>query len=170
MGSFLEFSKSRMFASQRYGANASSGSQAVVPIDLIRQEMQHRKEQCCRLSAYIVRVTMGNEITDYQLPYQPGEVLWAVDYNRLTPIVKFFGRFKHGRFTGLRYQYSYFFEDNQSRQYVECIAEYRDGQPRGVQVYFDAQGEVIRRTLVAEPTRQLTPEPIPALALNSPNS
>ncbi len=149
MGSFLEFSKSSTFASQRYGANASPGSRAIAPIDLIRLEIQCRKEQCRRLSAYIVRVTMGNEITDYQLPYQPGEVLWAVDYNRLAPVVKFFGRFKGGKFTGLQYQYSYFFEDNQSRQYVECIAEYRNGQARGVQVYFDKQGEVIRRALVA---------------------
>jgi hypothetical protein len=135
----------------------------VAPIDLIRQEMQNRKEQCCRLSAYIVRVTVGNEITDYQLPYQPGEVLWAVDYSRLTPVARFFGRFKQGRFTGLKYHYSYFFEDNQSRQYVECIAEYCDGRPRGIQVYFDAQGEVTRRTLVAEPAGQLTPQPVPAL-------
>jgi hypothetical protein len=80
-----------------------------------------------------------------------------VDYNRLAPVARFFGRFKGGRFTGLKYHYSYFFEDNQSRQYVECIAEYRDGQPRGVQVYFDAQGEVTRRTVVAAPTGQLTP-------------
>ncbi|MBD0257104.1 MAG: hypothetical protein ICV83_15410 [Cytophagales bacterium] len=157
MGSFLEFSKSSTFASQRYGVEVSSGSRAVAPIDLIRQEMQHRKEQCCRLSAYIVRVTVGNESTDYQLPYQPGEVLWAVDYNRLVPVTKFFGRFQGGRFTGLRYHYSYFFEDNQSRQYVECIAEYRDGRPQGMQVYFDAQGEVTRRTRVAERVGQLTP-------------
>ncbi len=156
MGNFLEFSKSRMSASQRPDAGASRGSRVVAPIDLMRQEMQCRKEQCCRLSAYIVRVTVGNEITDYQLPYQPGEVLWAVHYNRLAPIAKFFGRFKQGRFTGLRYHYSYFFEDNQSHQYVESIAEYHDGRPRGVQVYFNAQGEVTRRTLVAAPTGQLT--------------
>ncbi len=170
MGSFLEFSKSRTLASQRYGANAAAGSRAAAPIDLIRREMQCRKEQSCRLSAYIVRVTVGNEITDYQLPYQPGEVLWAVDYTRLTPVVKFFGRFKGGRFTGLKYHYSYFFEDNQSRQYVECITEYRNGQPRGVQVYFDARGEVTRRALVAAPTGPLTPEPVPARPANSPNS
>jgi hypothetical protein len=123
----------------------------LAPIDLIRQEMQSRKEQCSRLSAYIVRVAVGNEITDYQLPFQPGEVLWAVDYNRLTPIAKFFGRFKESRFTGLKYNYSYFFEDNQSRQYVESIAEYRDGRPRGSQIFFNAQGEVTGRALVAEP-------------------
>ena len=165
MGKFLEFSKSKMPASQRCGA--SSGSRAVAPIDLIRQEMQRRKEQCCRLSAYIVRVTVGNEITDYQLPYQPGEVLWAVDYNRLAPIAKFFGRFKQGKFTGLKYHYSYFFEDSQSRQYVECIAEYRDGRPRGTQVYFDAQGEVTRRALVPETAGQLTPQSVPALPTNA---
>lgn len=167
MGNFLEFSKSKTSASQRYGAGASSGFRAVAPIDLIRQEMQRRKEQCCRVSAYIVRVTVGNEITDYQLPHQPGEVLWAVDYNRLAPIAKFFGRFKQGKFTGLKYHYSYFFEDNQSRQYVECIAEYRDGRPRGVQVYFDAQGEVTRRALVSAPADPLTPQPVPALPTNA---
>jgi hypothetical protein len=151
MGNFLEFSKSKTLAWQ------PSGSRAVAPIDLIRQEMQRRKEQPCRLSAYIVRVTVGNEITDYQLPYQPGEVLWAVDYNRLAPVAKFFGRFKQGKFTGLKYHYSYFFEDSRSRQYVECVEEYRDGRPRGVQVYFDVQGEVTRRTLVTAPAGSPTP-------------
>ena len=151
MGTFLEFSKTRTSISWPPRDEATPGSRGVAPIDLIRQEMQSRKEQCCRLSDYIVRVAVGNEITDYQLPYQYGEVLWAVDYNRLTPIAKFFGRFNNGRFTGLKYNYSYFFEDNQSRQYVESIAEYRDGRPRGTQVYFNAQGGVTRRVQVTEP-------------------
>ncbi len=154
MGTFLEFSKSKTPAPRWRGADAAPGSRAVAPIDLIRQEMQSRKEQCSRLSTYIVRVTVGNEITDYQLPFQPGEVLWAVDYNRLSPIAKFFGRFKQGRFTGLKYNYSYYFENNQSHQYVESIAEYRDGRPHGTHVSFDAQGTVTRRALsvpVAQP-------------------
>ena len=148
MGIFLEFYKSGTPASRPHREEARLCPLGFAPIDLIRKEMQSRKEQCSRVSAYIVRVTVGNEITDYQLPFQPGEVLWAVDYNRLTPIAKFFGRFKEGRFTGLKYHYSYFFENNQSRQYVESIAEYRDGRPRGVQVFFNAQGEVTRRAPV----------------------
>ena len=151
MGIFLEFYKSRTPGWGQPLPGAACGSRAVAPIDLIRQEMQHRKEQCCRLSAYLVRVTVGNEMTDYQLPYQPGEVLWAVDYNRLTPVTKFFGRFKQGRFTGLKYHYSYFFRDNQSCQYVESIVEYRDGRPQGMHVYFDVQGEVTRRVPAGEP-------------------
>jgi hypothetical protein len=114
-------------------------------IDLIRWEMQSRKEQCQRLSPCIVRVTVGNEITDYQLPYQDQEVLWVIDYDRMTPTAKYFGRFRNGRFTGLRYNYSYFFQDNQFRQYVESTVEYRNGRPEGIQTYFDAQGEVTRR-------------------------
>jgi hypothetical protein len=154
MGTFLEFSKSSTPASRPYREEARLCPRGFAPIDLIRQEMQHRKEQSSRVSAYIVRVTVGNELTDYQLPFQPGEVLWAVDYNRLTPIAKFFGRFKGGKFTGLKYHYSYFFEDNQSRQYVESIAEYRDGRPRGAQIFFNAQGEVTRRV-------DVMPEPRP---------
>jgi hypothetical protein len=157
MRTFLEFSKSGMPAPAPHREDATPGPRGVTPVDLIRQEMQSRKEQCSRLSAYIVRVAVGNEITDYQLPYQPGEVLWTVDYNRLTPIAKFFGRFKGGKFTGLKYNYSYFFEDNQSWQYVESIAEYRDGRPRGVQVCFDARGEVTRRVPVTEPAGQTAP-------------
>ena len=154
MVTFLEFSNSATTASQWHSDDATPGSQALPPIDLIRQEMQSRKEQCCRLSTYIVRVTVGNEITDYQLPYQPGEVLWAVDYNRLGPVAKFFGRFKQGRFTGLKYHYSYYFENNQSHQYVESIAEYRNGRPHGAQVFFDAQGEVVTRRSLSAPVAQ----------------
>ena len=154
MGTFLEFSKSRTPASRWCSTGATPGSQALTPIDLIRQEMQSRKEQCSRLSTYIVRVTVGNEITDYQLPYQPGEVLWAVDFNRMGPVSKFFGRFRQGRFTGLKYTYSYYFENNQSHQYVESIAEYRDGRPHGTQVSFDAQGNVVTRRSLPAPVAQ----------------
>lgn len=157
MGTFLEFSKSETSASWWRGADAAAGSRAAAPIDLIRQEMLSRKEQCSRLSTYIVRVTVGNEITDYQLPFQPGEVLWAVDYNRLGPIAKFFGRFKQGKFTGLKYHYSYYFENNQSHQYVESIAEYRDGRPHGAQVFFDAQGNVVTRRALPAPVTQSAP-------------
>ncbi len=160
MGTFLEFSKSGTPASWWRGAGAAPGSRAVTPIDLIRQEMQSRKEQCSRLSTYIVRVTVGNEITDYQLPFQPGEVLWAVDYGRLGPIAKFFGRFKQGKFTGLKYNYSYYFENNQSHQYVESIAEYRDGRPHGAQVAFDAQGNVVTRGSLSAPVAQPAQLPV----------
>jgi|GEM_PF-5111258 len=153
MSTFLEFSKSGTSAPRWRDADETPGSRAVAPINLIRQEMHSRKEQCSRLSTYIVRVTVGNEITDYQLPFQPGEVLWAVDYNRLGPIAKFFGRFKQGRFTGLKYNYSYYFENNQSHQYVESLAEYRDGRPCGAQVYFDAQGNVLTRHSPAAPAQ-----------------
>ncbi len=165
MGTFLEFSKLRTFTARLSRADAGPGLRGVAPIDLIRQEMQSRKDQCCRLSAHIVRVAIGNEITDYHLPFQPGEVLWAVDYNRLTPIAKFFGRFRQGRFTGLKYNYSYFFEDNQSRQYVESIAEYYDGRPRGTQVYFNTVGEVTRRVVLTESVVHSAPPPVPMLRL-----
>ena len=160
MGTFLEFSKSRTPASWWHGADATPGSRAVAPIDLIWQEMQSRKEQCSRLSTYIVRVTVGNEITDYQLPFQPGEVLWAVDYSRLGPVAKFFGRFRQGKFTGLKYNYSYYFENNQSHQYVESIAEYRDGRPHGAQVAFDAQGNVVTRGSLPAPVAQPAQIPV----------
>lgn len=147
MRSFLEFSKSVVTDSHQAGTDSSCTTEA---IDIIRREMQSRKAQCRRISPYLVRVTVGNEITDYQLPHQDGEVLWAVDYGRMTPTAKYFGRFNNGRFCGLKYSYSYFFENNQARQYVEFITEYRDGRPNGAQIYFDAQGEVMRRIRVGE--------------------
>lgn len=161
MGTFLEFSKSKTPASRWRSASATSGFRGLTPIALIRQEMQSRKEQCSRVSTYIVRVTVGNEITDYHLPFQPGEVLWAVDYNRLGPIAKFFGRFKQGRFTGLKYHYSYYFDNNQSHQYVESIAEYRDGRPLGAQVSFDVQGNVVTRHTLGAPVAQPVIDPTP---------
>jgi hypothetical protein len=154
MHSFLEFSKSEMPTSHPAGNGISRTDANIEAIDLISREMQNRKEQCRRLSPCIVRVTVGNEITDYHLPYQDREVLWAVDFNRMMPTAKYFGRFQNGRFTGLKYNYSYFFQDNQSLQYVESIVEYCEGRPKGTQIYFDAQGEVTCRIKFIEPIVQ----------------
>ena len=167
MACFLKFSKLRLFASRRPNTGTLPVSPATINYNYLEQETRYRKEHCCRLSAYTVRVTVGNEMTDYQLPYQPGEVLWAVDYNRQTPIAKFIGRFKGGKFTGLKYNYSHFFEDNQLRQYVESITEYREGSPHGVQVYFDVRGDVIRRAVATPHIAHPTQSPVPPLHATS---
>lgn len=154
MLNFLEFSKSRTPTIHPARSGEPRTAAHVEAIDLILGEMQSHKEQCKRVSPCIVRVTVGNEITDYQLPYQDLEVLWAVDFAQLMPTAKYFGRFKNGRFTGLKYNYSYFFQGNQYHQYVEALVEYHDGRPQGTQIHFDAQGEVTRRVQVGEPVVQ----------------
>lgn len=126
--------------------------------DLIQENRRKRKDQYQRLNPQLIRVTIGNEITEYRLDYRENEVLWEIDFSQMLPTDKYFGRFINGKFTGIKYNLTYCFKHNQARQYVEAIVEYHQGRPYGVQIYFDSQGEVLRRCYFDESMNQTVAE------------
>jgi hypothetical protein len=103
------------------------------------------KQQYQRINAAVVRIVIGNEITDYYFPQQENEVLWETDFNSMIPIHKYFGRFKEGLFTGIKYNYGYAPNRTAAGKYVESIFEYEQGYPKGLQIYFSPDGDVIRK-------------------------
>jgi hypothetical protein len=114
-------------------------------VEKVQEQIKLKQSQTERISDTIVRITIGNEITDYYLPNRENEKLPDMDFSKLTPIEKYFGRFIDGKFTGIKYNYAIHLEKNGSRRFVESLWEYRQGQLTGEQTFFDADGNVIRR-------------------------
>ncbi len=110
-----------------------------------------------RLNQTTVRVTLGNEITDYHLDHSENENLTEMDFSNWTPLHKYFGRFQGEIFTGIKYTYGYSLGKEKVEKYVESIIEYQQGRPIGEQIYFNTEGDVIRRLYLEErpiPTAQ----------------
>ncbi|MDJ1500744.1 hypothetical protein [Xanthocytophaga agilis] len=103
-----------------------------------------------RVSSTTVRVTMGNEITDYHLDYREGEKLAEMDFNGWTPLHKYFGRFQEDIFTGIKYNYGITLGKEKVGKYVESIIEYRNGKMVGEQIYFNTEGDVVRKIYIED--------------------
>jgi hypothetical protein len=112
---------------------------------------KHRNQ---RISETTVRVTLGNEITDYHLDYREGENVAEMDFSGWTPLHKYFGRFREDGFTGIKYNYGYALGKEKVGKYVETIVEYRNGNIVGEQIYFNTEGDVVRRIHIRD--EQLT--------------
>jgi len=103
-----------------------------------------------RISTTTIRVTLGNEMTDYHLDFREGENLEAMDFSGWTPLHKYFGRFQGDLFTGIKYNYGYALGKEKIGKYVESIIEYRNGKTVGEQIYFNTDGDVIRRIYIED--------------------
>jgi|GEM_PF-5114258 len=103
-----------------------------------------------RINQTTVRVMLGNEFTDYHLDFREDENLGEMDFSGWTPLHKYFGRFRNDLFTGIKYNYGYALGKEKIGKYVESIIEYRDGKTVGEQVYFNTDGDVIRRIYIED--------------------
>lgn len=103
-----------------------------------------------RVSDTTVRVMLGNEITDYHLDYREGENLVEMDFSGWTPLHKYFGRFQDDAFTGIKYNYGFALGKEKIGKYVESIIEYRNGKIVGEQIYFNTEGDVVRRIYIED--------------------
>lgn len=103
-----------------------------------------------RVSSSTVRVTLGNEITDYHLDERDGENLVEMDFTGWTPLHKYFGRFQEESFTGIKYNYGFALGKEKIEKYVESIVEYRNGKTVGEQIYFNTEGDVVRRIYIED--------------------
>jgi hypothetical protein len=101
-----------------------------------------------RISFTTVRTILGNEITDYHLDYREGENLSEIDFADWTPLHKYFGRFSGEDFTGIKYNYGYALGQEKIGKYVESIIEYCNGSVTGEQIYFNTEGDVIRKMYI----------------------
>ena len=98
-----------------------------------------------RISFTTVRTSLGNELTDYHLDYQEEENLSEMDFTGWTPLHKYFGRFNGDAFTGIKYNYGLSLGKEKIGKYVESIIEYHNGTVTGEQIYFNMEGDVVRK-------------------------
>ncbi len=103
-----------------------------------------------RVSSTTVRVTLGNETTDYHLDYRDSENLVDMDFSGWTPLHKYFGRFRDDSFTGIKYNYGFALGKEKIGKYVESIVEYQEGRIVGEQIYFNTEGDVVRRIYIED--------------------
>lgn len=111
----------------------------------LTKTMTRRGIQNQRISFTTVRTCLGNEMTDYHLDYQEGENLAEIDFTGWSPLHKYFGRFIGDAFTGIKYNYGLSLGKEKISKYVESIIEYRNGTVNGEQIYFNTEGDVVRK-------------------------
>lgn len=68
-----------------------------------------------------------------------------MDFTGWTPLRKYFGRFSGDAFTGIKYNYGLSLGSERVGKYVESIIEYRNGMVAGEQIYFNTEGDVVRK-------------------------
>ena len=133
-----------MFATGNAFVNKSQPSTATTKVKTAKGTYNQR------ISSTTVRVTLGNEITDYHLDEHQGENLTEMDFAGWTPLHKYFGRFQEENFTGIKYNYGFALGKEKIGKYVESIIEYRNGKIVGEQIYFNTDGDVIRRIYIED--------------------